>query len=130
MKIFGREPAFWVALVEAFLALLLSFDLFKLTPERTSLIVAVVMAAFGFYTAYVTKDTMLGVGVGLAKALLALGVGFGLNLTTNQTGVILAFITVALGGYQRSQTMPLAVPTMREQGGFLHHQETRRVTAV
>ena len=109
-----REPAFWVGLIEAGLALILSFQILPITEAQMVLIMAVVTAGLGAYTAWRTKDTMLGVGVGFAKALLALGVGFGLTLTETQTGAIIAFVTVALGAFQRTQTAPLATGTFRE----------------
>jgi hypothetical protein len=111
-----REPAFWVSLGEAALALLLTLNLLPFTEAQSVLIMAVVMAGLGVYTAWRTRDTMLGVGIGLAKAVLALGVGFGLSLTEPQTTAIIAFVTIALGAFQRSQTSPLAVGTFREVG--------------
>lgn len=107
------EPAFWVGLIEAVLALLLSLNLFDLTAETVSLIVAVVVAALGVYTAFVTRDTLLGVGIGFAKAALALGAGYGLALSTDQTAAVLAVITIGLGAYQRTQTSPAARPSLR-----------------
>lgn len=114
MRIFGREPAFWVGLVEAALALFLSFNLFSLTDELVSLIMAVVVAVLGVVTAYVTRDTFLGVGVGLAKAVLALAAGYGFAFTVNQTAAVIAVVTILLGSYQRSQTVPLAKGTFKE----------------
>lgn len=113
VKLFGREPAFYVGLVEAVLALLLSFNGLGLTVETSAVIVAFVTAALGFYTAYVTKDTLLGVGTGLAKATVALFVAFGLHLSENQTAAIVALAVFALGAFQRTQTSPEAVPSFR-----------------
>jgi hypothetical protein len=108
-----REPAFYVGLFEAVLAVLLSFGLFGLTGEKVSLIMAVVVAGLGFYTAWATRDTLLGVGVGLSKAVLALGIGYGLMLTDAQTGALIAVVTVALGAFNRTQTSPLAVGSFK-----------------
>src|SRR4051812_37237425 len=74
VKIFGREPAVWIGVIEGFLALLLSWDevgdAFDLTNERVGAIMAVVVAGLALYVAAVTSDTMLGVVVGLGKAVL------------------------------------------------------------
>lgn len=110
VKVFGREPAFYVGLVEAVLALLLSLNVLGLTTETVGAIVAVVVTGLGFYTAYVTKDTLLGVGVGLTKAVAALGVAYGLNLSENTTVAVIAVVTVLLGSYQRTQTSPTRLP--------------------
>lgn len=107
MKIFGREPAFYVGLVEAVLAVLLSWNQFSLTADTVGAIMAVVTAALGFYTAYVTHDTLLGVGVGLVKALIALFVAYGLRFDTNQTAAIIGLATIVLGAWNRTQTKPL-----------------------
>lgn len=114
MRIFGREPAALVGVLEGVLALLLSFGLFDLTQDRVGAIVAAVAALFGLLTAYLTKDTLLGVAVGLAKALLVLGATYGLHVSTEQNGAILAVITVLIGFWQRGQTSPAVVPSFSD----------------
>lgn len=107
-----REPAFYVSLAEAVIAMLLSFGLIDLSAGQVALIMAVVMAGLGLVTAYVTNNTLLGAGVGFAKAVLALIAGFGLTLTEPQTAGIIAVVSVVLGAYNRSQTSPA------EKGSF------------
>lgn len=111
MKVFGREPAFWTGLVSAVLALLLSWQALDLTAETVGAIMAVVTAGFGFYTAWVTRDTLLGVGVGAVNAVAALVAAYGFNLTENQTAAVIGIVTIALGAFQRTQTSPLLVPS-------------------
>lgn len=113
VQIFGREPAFWTALIEAVLSACLAAGGSGLTSKRIALIMAVVTAAFGVYSAYVTKDSMLAVGVGLAKAVLALLVGYGLKLSADQVSTVIAIVTIVLGAYHRSQTSPLVTPGFR-----------------
>lgn len=110
MKLFGREPAAWVGLIEAGLALLVALSIVNVTNEQTALIMAAVVAVFGVVTAYLTKDTMLGVLVGLTKAVIALAVGFGANLSPELTATIIAFVTVFIGFFQRTQTSPAPEP--------------------
>lgn len=112
--IFGREPAFWIGLIEAILAFVLSLDLFSLSQDTLGIIMAVVTAAFGFYTAYVTHQTLLGVGVGLAKALIALLVVFNLNVSVDTSATLIALVTIALGAFNRTQ----ATPALKSQRGF------------
>lgn len=111
MKVFGREPAAWLGLLSGVLALFLSLDQFGLTGETVGLIMAFATAAFGVYTAWATKDTMLGVIVGLVNATVALFAGYGLELSADTTAAVVALVTVAVGFYQRTQTSPLATPT-------------------
>lgn len=109
VTIFGREPAAWVGLIEAALSILLAFSL-GVSQDTFGPILAVVVAAAGVYTAWATKDTMLGVIVGLAKAVLVLAAVYGLTLTDSQTGAVVALVTVVVGFWQRSQTSPVADP--------------------
>ncbi len=111
MKIFGREPAVIVGTIEAALVLLLSFGLFDLTQDTIGLIMAVVTAALGLYLAYVTSETLLAGVLGLIKAALALSAVYGFSLSIEQTGALLAFVSVAFALFQRTQTSPLDNPT-------------------
>lgn len=111
MKIFGREPAVLVGTIEAGLVLLLSFGLFDLSQETVGLIMAVVIAAFGLYTAYVTSETLLAAALSFIKAALALATVYGFALTDAQMGAVLAFVSVAFALFQRTQTSPLPEPS-------------------
>ncbi len=44
--------------------------------------------------------------LGAVSAGIALAVGFGLNISTEQTGLILAFVSVVIGLITRSQVTP------------------------
>lgn len=110
MKLFGREPAVWVGLIEGALALTVAAGLVNFTADQTALVMAAVVAVFGVVTAYLTSDTMLGVLVGLTKAVVALVVGFGLTLSPELTASIITFVVVAVGFFQRTQTTPAVTP--------------------
>ena len=112
MKIFGREPAVIAGTIEAGLVLLLSFGLFDLTQDTIGLIMAVVVAAMGLYVAYVTSETLLAGVLSFIKAALALSAVYGFSLTVEQTGALLAFVSVAIGFYQRTQTSPHPTPSL------------------
>ena len=117
VKLFGREPAAWVGLIEAALILLLAFFTL-MTPEQLTLVMAAVNALAGCYVAWATKDTMLGVVVGLAKAILALVIGFGLALTEPQTAAILGFVVIIGSFFNRQNTYPLADPPRAVPGAL------------
>lgn len=57
------------------------------------------------------KPTLFGrepvMYLALLNAALALGIGFGLELTPEQTGLILAFASAALGFVARQQVTPV-----------------------
>lgn len=113
--IFGREPAAVAALVQGVLALAVSFGLLAGVGIKgqveLAIVMGVVIAVLDVFVAYVTRATLLGVCVGLIKALIALGAVYGLTLTVEQTGALIAFLTVSLGLYQRTQTSPSPVPS-------------------
>ncbi|MGH2595791.1 MAG: hypothetical protein ACRDH7_07485 [Actinomycetota bacterium] len=115
MKLFGKEPAAWVGLIEATLALAVAVGWLTWTREQTALVLAVVVAVFGVVTAYLTKDTLLGVLVGLTKAVIALVIGFGLTLSPELTAALIAFVTIAVSFFQRTQTGPAEVPGLRDR---------------
>jgi hypothetical protein len=101
-----KEPAVFVGVVEAVLAVAVVFDLFGLTAEKSALLVGAVNAALGLGLALVTKTPSLAVFTGFAKATLAVAVGYGLTLTEAQTGALLAAVAVVAGYFLRTQTSP------------------------
>lgn len=105
----GREPAAWVGLIEGLLAVLAVFAL-GVTTESAVIIMAVVSALAGVYTAWATKDTALGAIVGLAKATITLVAFYGLSLTDGQQGALMALVPVLFGFWQRTQTSPTGSP--------------------
>lgn len=113
-KILGREPAFFVGVVEAFLALLLTFGVTGLDQARVGVIVAVVSATLGLVVAYATRTTLYSALIGFAKAALVLAVTFGAPLNDAQTGAAMALITLVAASYLRDRTAP--ADTMVSEG--------------
>lgn len=110
MKIFGREPAAWVTLIEATL-MIVGVQMFDWSVEQVAYVVVVVNGVLAVYVAYVTKDTMLAVVVGLGKALITAAIAFGVDIPDDRAATYIALITAAVGLYNRSQTAPLLRPT-------------------
>ncbi len=128
-RLFGREPAFWVGVIEAVLALVLSFNALGLDAQEIGGIMAVVVALSGVYVAYVTRDTMLGVLVGLAKAIIIGMAAFQVDLTEAQTTSVIAIVAIFGGAFNRSQTGPalygsFSDPTPAEETPVVVQQET------
>lgn len=119
MKIFGREPAAWIGLIEGLLALFLAWNYTStalgLTNETVGLIMAVVTAAFGLVTAFYTRDVQLAVVLGFVKAAVALAVGYRLDLSIDQTAAIITFTTVAFALFNRQQTSPAERPSFKSE---------------
>lgn len=121
MKIFGREPAFYVGVLEALVAVLVTFRLPGLSVEQAGLVVALVVALGGVLTAWATRDTLLAALVGAVKAGLILGAGYGLPITDEQVGLIAALVSVVGAGWLRTQTSPVTtlVSRGRANGGLV-----------
>lgn len=102
------EPAFLSAFVQPVLVLAMTFLPLGLTNETIGLVMAVVGAGFGVYTAWRTNSTLLGAGIGLINAVVALALGFGIEIDTTTQAAIISIVTFALGAYQRTQVSPLA----------------------
>ena len=114
MRVFGRDPAVWLALAASALQVVSAFFL-PLSDETQSLINAALAAAFGLATAVaVAKEKVLPAIVGLAQALLALAVGFGWDLTGDQQSVLMAFVSIAASMFVRTQ---VTAPVPPDPGG-------------
>lgn len=117
-KIFGREPAAIVGLIEAVLTSLLAFGLLGWaglnTAEAVGTVMALVSALLGGYVAYVTKDAILGYVLATVKAGISLGAVYGLDLSLEQSAAVIALTSVVVGFFQRTQTSPSAVPSLHD----------------
>lgn len=101
MRIFGKEPAFYVGVLEAVIACALTFGL---SQEAAVVILTMVVAVGGFLTALAAKDTLLAALVGVVKALAVLVVFLGYDWSDQKTAGIIAIITVVSSGWLRTQT--------------------------
>lgn len=107
MKIFGKEPAFYVGVVEAIVVVLATFGL---TQDAAVVITTLAVAVGGVLTAMAAKDTLLAALIGLTKAVAVLVVFLGYDLSDAQTASIVAALTVVLGGWLRTQTSSTDTP--------------------
>lgn len=102
MKIFGREPAIFLALVAAAIKMIAAFWI-DLTTEQQAVINALVAAIVGAVIAATVKDGLVAALLGVAQALLALAIGFGLRVDPDDQAVIMSFVGLALGMFTRTQ---------------------------
>lgn len=102
MKIFGREPAAFVALAAVVIKLLAAFGV-HLSSDQQSVLNAVVAAAVGLVVAVMAHDALAAPIYGLAQAALALAVGFGLHWTADQQALVLSGVQIVLAMFLRTQ---------------------------
>lgn len=109
------EPVAIVGAVQAALVMAVSFhwlDALGLHSQSdVALVVVVVSAGGAVYTAVVTKHTVLAPVIALFQALVNLGVIYGLTISTEQTGLVVAFITAVFALFHRTQTSPTPATT-------------------
>ncbi|CAK7288548.1 hypothetical protein [Streptomyces misionensis] len=107
MKLLGREPAAWLALIAVAVKLAAAFGL-DVTDGQQATINAVAAAAMGVIIAAVAHDGVGAAIIGLAQAGLALALGFGLDWTADRQAVVMAAVTVVVGMWDRTQvTAPI-----------------------
>lgn len=108
MKIFGREPALYVAIIETLVAFLVTFGLDGLSAEQATNIVAVAAVIGGAITAWTTVDTRLSAVTGVGRAILILLTSYGLNLSQEQVGLAVGVIAALAMVFVRDRTSPEA----------------------
>lgn len=102
VKIFGREPALWLALVAVAVKLGTAFGL-DLSIDQQALVNAGAAAVVGLVIAFAVHDGV-GPGVlGLVQAGLALAVGFGLHWSPEQQSTVLALASAIVAMWTRTQ---------------------------
>jgi uncharacterized cupredoxin-like copper-binding protein len=86
MKIFGKEPAFFVGVVEAVILVLVTFGL---PHDLAAVISTLTVAVGGVLTAIAAKDTLLAALIGLTKAVIVLVVFLGYDISDESTAAII-----------------------------------------
>lgn len=114
--IFGRQPAFWLGVLQAILAFVLTLHQvaaqLHLTDERVGAIMAVLFALLGVYEAWLVRDTAVAALTAAAKAVIALLIAFRLEVSPDTAAAVLGFVAIAGGLFVRSQTSPLVKPSL------------------
>ncbi|KIQ67065.1 hypothetical protein TR51_06710 [Kitasatospora griseola] len=111
-KIFGREPALWLALVATLVKLVGAFWV-HLSDEQQALINALAAAIVGLIVARIVHDGMSAALLGFAQGALALAVGFGLHMAADRQATIMSAVGIAVAMFVRTQaTAP--VPAVRQ----------------
>lgn len=116
MKILGKEPAFFVGVIEAVILVLVTFGL---PHDAAAVLATLTVAVGGVLTAVAAKDTLLAALLGLVKALVVLVVFLGYDISDEQTASILGLLTLILGGYLRTQTSSTDTPISKASDGLL-----------
>jgi hypothetical protein len=115
LKFLRRDPAAYIAALEAFLVLAVSWGWFGLTEDKLPLIMAVASGLLGVVTAILTKRAGFSIAIGLVKSTIALLAGYGLLLTDNQSTAIIGLSVVVLGFFNWQNNSPAENPGLNEE---------------
>lgn len=117
MKIFGREPVLWLALVAGLIQLLSSFWL-PLSAEQQGVLNALAVAVIGVATAFaVAREKVIPALLGFVQSALAVGLAFGWELSAQDQSTIMAFAAAVIGMFLRTQvTAPVSAVVADRSG--------------
>ncbi|MGC4886720.1 hypothetical protein [Micromonospora sp. DT227] len=102
-RIFGRDPAIFLAVIAAAIKLIAAFFI-NLTADQQAVLNTVAAAAVGVAVAFMARrDGQVAALLGFAQAALAAAVGFGLDLSAEKQAILLSFVGVVLGMFERTQ---------------------------
>lgn len=101
-KIFGREPALWLALVAVVVKVVSAFWLHT-SVDQQAVINACAAAAVGLIVAFMVHDGVSAAILGLVQATVALAVGFGLHLSADNQALLLSLATAVVAMFTRTQ---------------------------
>ena len=113
IRVFGREPAFWLAFVSAAIALF-SATVYELSVDQQGVLNAVTAALFGILTAWaVSAEKAVPAIVGFFKAAIAVALAFGLSLSPEVQSTALVFVEILLTGLlvRPNVSAPIAAST-------------------
>lgn len=105
VKIFGREPALWLALIAIVVKLGTAFGL-DLSNDQQAVINALAAALVGLIVAFLVHDGTGAAVIGFVQAGLALAVGFGLHWSPDQQSIVLSLAAAIVAMWTRTQVTP------------------------
>lgn len=104
VRIFGREPALWLALVASAVKLVSAYWL-HLGVDQQSLVNALAAAVVGLVVAKIVHDGAPAALLGVAQAGLALAVGLGLHMPADEQATIMTAVGVVVAMFVRTQVI-------------------------
>lgn len=107
-RIFGREPALWLALIAVVVKMAAAFGL-DVSADQQAAINATAAVIVGLIVAIMVHDGVGAAVLGVVQGVLALGVGFGLDWSADRQAVVMSLGAALVAMWTRTQvTAPLA----------------------
>jgi len=106
MKLFGREPTLWIAVISSGIVLLGTVGFSWISGEQAALVVAAINAIAGAVNAYTVRPISPVAFTYAVGAIVALLTSYGLNFTDPQVGAVNALTITILALLSRGQVSP------------------------
>lgn len=107
--IFGREPVFWIAVLQALVSLVVAFGL-SLSSDQAGAVIAVTTALLAVVQGWATRPIAPAIFSGLQQSVLALLLSFGLHLDVQQIGATMIVTHLLLSVVMvRPQVSPVVI---------------------
>ena len=109
MKIFGREPAAFIAAIGSILTVLAALNLSFLSPGQAAALIAVISAAV---LAWTTRPIAPALLTGFVTAAAALFAEYGLDLSPELVAAVSAAVLSIFAFITREQVSPVERPVL------------------
>ena len=106
MKIFGREPALWLAVISALLTFGVTFGLDWLTAGQAAAILVACNAAVGVATAVATRPVAPAAFTYAVSSAASLAAAYGFELSQATVGAVNGLVVAVLVLITRQQVSP------------------------
>lgn len=119
MKIFGREPTLWIAVISSLVILIGTFGIKFISGEQAALMVVAINAIFGALNAWTVRPISPVAFTYAVGSLVALAAAYGLNLPVETIAALNAAVVPILALLSRGQVTPedTAVSTTTRSAG-------------
>ena len=109
-RLFGREPALWIAVVQGALMLLFTLGVPGIDGGLAGAVSLVLTAAATAWTALATRPVSPAVFTGVITAAVQLGARWGLDWSDVQVSSVTGFVMLLMALVMRAQVTPDADP--------------------
>lgn len=106
MKLFGREPTLYLAVISSLIILIGTFGFNVLDGQQAGLLVAVINGGAAAINAYAVRPISPTTFTYLIGAVVALGASYGLNVTNDQLAMLNGTVVPILALLSRGQVSP------------------------
>ena len=116
VKLFGREPAVWLYVINAVVAFLITIPAVGLTEESAGWVMTIATGVVALLVALLTRPFVVSALTGALTTIFAGLASFGLPLTEQQTGAFVFLVSAVLGLLLRSNVSPAAATSSYPPG--------------